>query len=56
MDWLQEPVRVWHLLVLMAALGLTFANLQKQLNAIGKCSYEVWERFCEGGNDRDSQK
>jgi hypothetical protein len=51
MEWRQEPVRVWHVLVLMIGFGITLVNLQKQLNAIGKCSYEVWERLCGGPAD-----
>ena len=46
MDWLQEPVKVWHLLTLVIVAGVTLANTQKQLNAIGKCAYDVWEKLC----------
>ena len=51
MEWLEEPLKVWHLLVVVIVFGISFAKTQKQLNAIGKCAYEVWEKLCSSAAD-----
>jgi hypothetical protein len=51
MEWLQEPLKVWHLAVVAIAFGITLGNMQKQMNAIGKCVFDVWEKFRPRSND-----
>ena len=45
MEWLLEPVKVWHLAVVAIAFGITLSNMQRQMSAIGKCVVQVWEKF-----------
>ena len=44
-QFLDAPVKVWHLVIIAIFVGARAVQLQKQLNAIGKCSFEVWERI-----------
>ena len=41
MDMLNEPVRVWHLMVVMAAFGFALHSMQKQMSEIGKCVVDI---------------
>ena len=43
-QFLEAPVRVWHLIFVAMLVGAWAGQLQKQLNAIGKCTFEVWQR------------
>jgi hypothetical protein len=43
-QFLDAPVKVWHLILVAIFVGARAVQLQKQLNAIGKCTFEVWER------------
>lgn len=45
MDMLNEPVRVWHLIVVMAAFGFAPHSMQRQMSATGKCVVDMWEKF-----------
>lgn len=45
MDWLNEPVKVWHLILLAVAFGITLQNMEKKLNSIGKSVSDVWDKF-----------
>jgi hypothetical protein len=37
--WLDQPVKIWHLIVLAVALGMTLHSMRQQMTAIGK---SVW--------------
>jgi hypothetical protein len=45
MDSLYEPVRVWHLLIILVAIGFMWHSLQKQIAAVGTCVVDMWEKF-----------
>jgi hypothetical protein len=51
MDFLYEPVRVWHLMVVLAFIGLAWHSLQKQIATVGKCVVDMWEKFLPYKND-----
>jgi len=43
-QFLDAPVKVWHLVIVAMFVAARAVQLQKQLNAIGKCTFEVWKR------------
>lgn len=45
MEFLEAPVKVWHVAVACIAFGITFHNMQKQMNAIGGIVVKIWERM-----------
>lgn len=36
MEWLEEPLKVWHLAFVAVAFGVTFSNMKTQMSAIGR--------------------
>lgn len=51
MDFLNEPVKVWHILLIVLMLTITFHNLQKQLNAIGSVILKIRDRLNPDDDD-----
>jgi hypothetical protein len=45
MEFLEAPVQVWHVLVIVIMFTITFHNLQKQMNAIGGLVVKIWDRM-----------
>jgi hypothetical protein len=45
MDFLYEPVRVWHFLLILVFVGWAWHSLQKQIATVGKCVVDVWAKF-----------
>ena len=45
MDWLQEPVRLWHLAVVTIAFGITLSNMQRQIAAVVKGLLRVLDKI-----------
>jgi hypothetical protein len=45
MEFLEAPVQVWQVLVIVIMFTITFHNLQRQLNAIGALVVKIWERM-----------
>jgi hypothetical protein len=45
MDFLYEPVRVWHVMVVLVFVGWAWRSLQKQIAAVGTCVVDMWEKF-----------
>jgi hypothetical protein len=44
-QFLEEPVKVWHLFVLGFGLSIAFSNLQKQVATIGKSVWRIIDRI-----------
>lgn len=45
MTWLDEPVKVWHLIVLAVMLAVALGEMRKQLTAIGKSVWHLIDKF-----------
>ena len=52
MDFLNEPVKVWHLIVAVIVVVLPLSNIQNQLSAIGKSVWRLIDRV-EGRSPED---
>jgi hypothetical protein len=43
--WLDEPIRLWHLLAVGIVLGATLQGIRKQLSAVGESVWELIDKF-----------
>jgi hypothetical protein len=39
--WLEQPVQIWHLVLLALVFGITLHDMRKQMTAIGKSVWKI---------------